>query len=189
MFFILRQLNIFIRDIVFTVEQLYLPENVVQVDLSSGNASKQTLESVFPSTETGSVYAVLVQDYESTSSLWSPVASIVIGTQFITVREEYSGTPITIGNGNLGSNTTASSFQKVLLETPLELLPQTEWRGLLNYTPQVETLSSLGLSKEELKNLDFQIYWRNRLTNSLTPLTLYNGGSANIRLLFKRIHE
>ena len=174
---------------VFTVEQLYLPENVVQVDLSSGNASKQTLESVFPSTETGSVYAVLVQDYESTSSLWSPVASIVIGTQFITVREEYSGTPITIGNGNLGSNTTASSFQKVLLETPLELLPQTEWRGLLNYTPQVETLSSLGLSKEELKNLDFQIYWRNRLTNSLTPLTLYNGGSANIRLLFKRIHE
>jgi len=174
---------------IFTVEQLYLPENVVQVDLSSGNASRQTLESVFPSAETGSVYAVLVQDYESTSSLWSPVASIVIGTQFISVREEYSGTPITIGNGNLGSNTTASSFQKVLLETPLELLPQTEWRGLLNYTPQVETLSSLGLSKEELKNLDFQIYWRNRLTNSLNPLTLYNGGSANIRLLFKRIHE
>lgn len=174
---------------VFTVEQLYYPENVVQVDLSSGNASRQTLQTIFPSTEIGSVYAVLVQDYESTSSLWSPVASIVIGTQFITVREEYSGTPITIGNGNLGSNTTASSFQKVLLETPLELLPQTEWRGLLNYSPQVEALSSLGLSKEELKNLDFQIYWRNRLTNSLTPLTLYNGGSANIRLLFKRIHE
>jgi hypothetical protein len=54
---------------------------------------------------------------------------------------------------------------------------------------KVEKMSSLGLSKEDLKNLDIQVYWRNRLTNSLTPLTLYNGGSANIRLLFRRIHE
>jgi len=174
---------------ILTIEQIYYPENVVQVDLSAGNASSQILESAFPSGVVGSQYVVLVQDYESTSSLWSPVASIVIGTQFISVREEYSGTPITLGNGNLGSNASTGSFQKVLLETPLDLLPQTGWRGLLSYTPKVETLSSLGLSQEDLKNLDVQLYWRNRLTNSLVPLTLYNGGSANIRIQFKKIHE
>jgi len=172
-----------------TIEQLYYPENVVQVDLSAGNYTVETLQSLFPSATSGTQYVVLVQDYQSTSSLWSPVASIVIGTQFITVREEYSGTPITIGTGNLGSNATTGSFQKVLLETPIEVLPQESWRGLIVYEQKIEKLSSLGLSKEDLKNLDVQLYWRNRLTNSLTPLTLYNGGSANIRLLFKRIHD
>ena len=176
-------------DSVLTVEQLYYPENVVQVDLSAGNGSIQTLQSLFPSSETGTQYVVLVQNMESTSSLWSPVASIVIGTQFITVREEYSGTPVTIGTANLGSNATTGSFQKVLLETPIEVLPQESWRGILSYEPRFEKLSSLGLSKEDLKNLDIQVYWRNRLTNSLTPLSLYNGGSANIRLMFKRIQE
>lgn len=176
-------------DPILTIEQLYYPENVVQVDLSAGNYSIETLQSLFPSGVTGTQYVVLVQDFQSTSSLWSPVASLVIGTQFITVREEYSGTPITIGTGNLGSNASTGSFQKVLLETPVEVLPQDSWRGLLYYEQKIEKLSSLGLSKEELKNLDVQVYWRNRLTNSLTPLTLYNGGSANIRLLFKRIHE
>ena len=174
---------------VLTVEQLYYPENVVQVDISAGNYSVQTLQSLFPSSVSGTQYVVLAQDFESTSTLWSPVASIVIATSFITVREEYSGTPITIGTGNLGGNATTGSFQKVLLETPIDVLPQTSWKGLLQYRPQVETLSSLGLSKEDLKNLDVQVLWRNRLTNSLTPLTLYNGGSANVRLMFKRIHE
>jgi hypothetical protein len=176
-------------DPILTIEQLYYPENVVNVDLSAGNYSIETLQSLFPSGATGTQYVVLVQDFQSTSSLWSPVASIVIGTQFITVREEYSGTPITIGTGNLGSNASTGSFQKVLLETPIEVLPQESWRGLLYYEQKVEKMSSLGMSKEDLKNLDIQVYWRNRLTNSLTPLTLYNGGSANIRILFKRIHE
>ena len=176
-------------DSVLTIDQLYYPENVVDVDLSAGNYAVKTLQSLFPSATAGTQYVVLTQDFESTSSLWSPVASIVVGTQFITVREEYSGTPITIGSGNLGSNASSGSFQKVLLETPIEVLPQSSWRGLIFYEQKVEKLSSLGMSKEDLKNLDVQIYWRNRLTNSLTPLTLYNGGSANIRVLFKKIHD
>ena len=176
-------------DPVLTVEQLYYPENVVQVDLSAGNCTVQTLQSAFPSVNLGSQYVVLVQDFESTSSLWSPIASIVIGTLKVSVRQEYSGTPITIGTGNLGGNATTGSFQTVLLETPIEVLPQESWRGLLTYTPKVETLSSLGTSRDDLRDLDVQMYWRNRLTNSLTPLTLYNGGSANIRLMFKKIHD
>ena len=179
------------NESLLVVTQLYQPENVVQISPPNSQISTLQLSSPFPASTPTSLpyYTVLTQDYESTSSLWSPVNSIVIATTFITVREEYSGTPITIGTGNLGSNSVASSFQKVLLETPLNLLPQVGWRGQLFYQPTVETLSSLGLSKEDLKNLDIQLYWRNRLTNSLFPLQLYNGGSASIRLLFKKIHE
>ena len=175
----------------FNVTQLYYPENIVEITLPRCKYNKYDVGSAFPSLSPISepYYIVSTQDFESTSSLWSPVSSLVIGTTLLKVRNEYNGTPITIGQGNLGGNSTSAGFQQAILEIPLEVLPQTGWRGLLFYEPKIETLSSLELSKESLKDLDFQIYWRNRLTNTLTPLTLYNGGSANIRLLFKRIAE
>ena len=179
--------------------QAYYPENVVKINVSpnlaSADSTQQTapinLKSPFTTSNTAATatYYVVTQDFESTSTLWSPVASIIVATTFITVREEYSGTPITIGTGNLGGNEATGSFQKVLIEIPIDVKAQVGWRGLLSYDPKVETLTSLGLSKDSLKNLDIQMRWRNRLTNSLNPLLLYNGGSATTRLMFKRIHE
>ena len=179
--------------------QAYYPENVIKINvlpnLLTSDGTDQTapvnLKSPFTTSHTSATatYYVITQDFESTSTLWSPVASIIVATTFITVREEYSGTPITIGTGNLGGNASTGSFQKVLLEVPINVDTQEGWRGLLSYDPKVETLTSLGLSKDSLKNLDIQMKWRNRLTNSLNPLLLYNGGSATTRLMFKRIHE
>ena len=171
--------------------QLLLPENVAAVEVPQCKYQQLIPGPAFVNGPLSSPawYLVMVQDFESTSSLWSPVASIVIATTFITVREEYSGTPITLGTGNLGGNATASSFQKVLLEVPIEDLPQTGLKGLIRYSPKVETLSSLGSSHAELKNIDVLFQWRNRLTNSLMPLQLSNSGSATIRLLFKKIRD
>ena len=171
--------------------QLFLPENVAAVEVPQCKYQQLIPGPSFVNNPLASPawYLVMIQDFESTSSLWSPVASIVIATTFITVREEYSGTPITLGTGNLGSNATTSSFQKVLLEVPIQDLPQVGLKGLIQYKPQVETFSSLGSSRAELKNIDVLFQWRNRLTNSLMPLELSNSGSATIRLLFKKIHD
>jgi len=171
--------------------QLFLPENVANVEVPQCKYQQLIPGPSFVNNPLSSPawYLVMVQDFESTSSLWSPIASIVVATTFITVREEYSGTPITLGTGNLGGNATTSSFQKVLLEVPIEELPQTGYKGLIFYKPQVETLSSLGSSRAELKNIDVLFQWRNRLTNSLIPLELSNSGSATIRLLFKKIRD
>ena len=177
----------------YPVETIFLPENIVQIDLSAGNGVVQTLQSIFPSSpDTGATYVVLAQDYESTSTLWSPVASIVLATTFIPVREEYSGQPIVVGTGNNGTqgNIATASFQKDLIETPLQdISPQVGYRGLLQYQKRVKILSSLSMSTDDLKNLDLHFYWRNRLTNQLVPLTLFNGGSTNVRLMFKKIRN
>jgi len=178
---------------ILPVGPIYLPENVVQVDLSAGNGVVETLKSIFPSSpDTGATYVVLAQDYESTSTLWSPVASIVLATTFIPVREEFSGQGIVLGTSNNGTqgNTTTGSFQKVLLETPVDdITPQVGYRGMLKYERRTDIFSSLSLSNDDLSNLDIGIFWRNRLTNKLIPLTLFNGGSSNIRLMFKKISE
>jgi hypothetical protein len=172
---------------------IFYPENVVQVDLSAGNGVVETLKSIFPSSpDTGATYVVLAQDYESTSTLWSPVASIVLATTFIPVREEFSGQGIVLGTSNNGTqgNVTTASFQKVLLETPVDdITPQVGYRGMLKYERRTDIFSSLSLSNDDLSNLDIGIFWRNRLTNKLIPLTLFNGGSTNIRLMFKKISE
>jgi hypothetical protein len=178
---------------VLPVGTIFYPENVVQVDLSAGNGVVQTLQSIFPSSpDTGATYVVLAQDYESTSTLWSPVASIVLATTFIPVREEFSGQGIVLGTSNNGTqgNVTTASFQKVLLETPIDnITPQVGYRGMLKYERRTDIFSSLSLSNDDLSNLDIGIFWRNRLTNKLIPLTLFNGGSTNIRLMFKKISE
>lgn len=171
-----------------TTVQLYYPENVVNVIGPAELLVAPFLPDASP--KSPPYYVGVTQDYESTSSLWSPVATLLLATTFITVRDEYSGTPITIGTGNLGGNASTASFQKVLIETPIDVITaQVGWRGFFTYQPKVETLTNLSASHDSLKNLDIQFYWRNRLTNSLVPLTLYNGGSATARLMFKRIHE
>jgi len=187
-------------NITRTTKRILYPENVVNVsalpNLQDPTGCEQstpiTLKCPFGTdTYSGStpLYYVVTQDFPSTSTLWSPVATINIVTSFITVREEYSGTPITLGSGNLGGNASTGSFQKALTETPIDVDTQEGWRGLLTYEPKVDTYSSLGLSKDELKNLNVIVTWRNRLTNVQNPLLLYNGGSMTLRLKFKRMYE
>jgi hypothetical protein len=123
----------------------------------------------------------------STGSLWSPCASFVIGTNTIPVRNEENANPVSVGDGNIGGDSgVAGSFQKVLLETPINAVTADLWRGWVLYQPLTPTFSSMDPVHEGLTQLDFQVYWRNRLTNTLVPLRLYNTGTFNIRLLFRR---
>jgi hypothetical protein len=123
----------------------------------------------------------------STGSLWSPCASFVIGTNSIPVRMEENANPVVIGSGNVGGESSVGgSFQKVLIETPINAVTADLWRGWVLYQPLTPTFSSMDPVHEGLTQLDFQVYWRNRLTNSLIPLKLYNTGTFNIRLLFRR---
>jgi hypothetical protein len=123
----------------------------------------------------------------STGSLWSPCASFVIGTQSIPVRMEETSNPVVIGEGNNGGESgSGGSFQKVLIETPINAVTADLWRGFVYYQPLVPTYSSMDPVHDGISQLDFQVYWRNRLTNSLIPLKLYNSGTFSIRLLFRR---
>lgn len=157
-----------------------------------GCKSKPTIASYFitnPFTNgvTTSVMCRQTETNISTGSLWSPISSFVIGTVSIPVRMEEIANPVVIGSGNNGAESSvAGSFQKVLLETPINAVTADLWRGWVFYQPLVPTFSSLDPVHDGLTQMDFQVYWRNRLTNSLVPLRLYNTGTFNIRLLFRR---
>lgn len=136
---------------------------------------------------TGAYFARLPQDYLSTGSIWSPIASLVLATTQIPVRNESSSNPILLGTGtNGGSTTSGGAFQKVLIEAPIEALKADFWRGYVKYQAVVEKFSSLDPSQDGIKDIDVQLYYRNRLTNALIPVRIPNQASLSFRLLFKK---
>ena len=133
-----------------------------------------------------SFFVRLIQDYSSTGLSWSPVGSLVLGTTQIHVRNEAMGNPIVLGDSNLGSISTSGSFQKVLVEFSINAKQSDLWKGFILYEPFVPTFSSLDPSHAGISDIDLQLGWRNRLTNSIIPLKLPNQASVSFRLLFKR---
>ena len=186
---------------------LFLPESVINMGLSvellTGSTTATTpvgvslrtqprtsiFQLVNPFAGTPLPYAFfarLPQDFVSTGGCWSPIASFVLGTAMIPVRNEAAGNPISFGTGNLGAISNSGVFQKVLIEAPIDAITADYWKGWVLYEPKIETYSSLDPSHEGISDIDIHLYWRNRLTNSLISVTIPNQASMSFRLLFKK---
>jgi hypothetical protein len=136
---------------------------------------------------TGAQFARLPQDFISTGTIWSPIASFVLATTQIPVRNEASANPVTFGTANLGGDqANGGAFQKVLVETPIRAVTADIWKGFILYEPIVETYSSLDPSHDGITDVDVNLFWRNRLTNSLIPVRVPNQASMSFRLLFRK---
>ena len=166
---------------------VYLPENTLIVRNKTGTNIQTQINPA-----TGRPYTVPLlsyvstQDFDSLSTLWSPVSSIVLTTTLIPIRSEFVSAPVTLGKSNLqsGGTTGTASFQTVLCDFNGEISGD-KWRNLITYVPE-QIPVSLTTSHQEVKAIDFKISWRNRLTNQLIPLLLPNTATIMVRLLFKR---
>lgn len=136
------------------------------------------------------IYWINEQDYPSNDNLWSPVGSIVFTTTLIPIRAEQNSAPVVYGENNLGNSagTTASAFVPIITDIAVPLSPEgaQAYRSFIYYTPTAEyRLGDFGPSQQEVRNIDIQVFWRNRLNNELYPLTIPNGGTVSFKLMFK----
>jgi len=166
----------------------YYPENILNVIPDVRGDSVFTLPQPWAVTTAPVIYYFReTQDFISTGTLWSPVASLVLTTTQIPVRFEGNANPVVLGGSNAGGSSGVSgAAQKVLLETPIDAVTADLWRGFIQYKPLVPLFSSLDPSQDGLTNLDLRLGWRSRLTNAVYPLNLYNSGSCSFRLRFVR---
>jgi len=135
---------------------------------------------------TTATFVRLIQDFISTGGNWSPIASFVLGTSQVPVRNESSVNPISFGQANVGSGSSSGTFQKVLIEASINALRSDLLKGFVLYEPLIETFSSLDPSHHGVSDIDISLYWRNRLTNALIPVLIPNQASVSFRLLFKK---
>lgn len=136
------------------------------------------------------VYWLNEQDYKSVDSLWSPCSSIVFTTTLIPIKTESASAPNILGGSTLGNSapTTASAFDPIITDIALDTQPGGAdlYRQFIYYAPTAEyRMSSMSPSKQELRNIDIQVYWKNRLNNQLYPLNMYNLSSVSIKVMFR----
>jgi hypothetical protein len=130
---------------------------------------------------------VVTQDYASTSSLWSPIASIVFCSTLLPTLSENSGalTNVAVGN-NTGINTSTNAFQPIITDITLPMESAGDYRQFVSYNPSAEyRLVSMGSSSIDVRQIDIQMFWKCRLTNELFPIRMFNQSSVHLKILFR----
>lgn len=136
------------------------------------------------------VYYIAQQDYSSTDSLWSPCSSIVFTSTLLPIKTEATGAPVILGASNLGFSqaTVQSAFQPIITDISLDTSSGNAdaYRRFIYYAPSAEyRLSDFSASKQDIRNIDIQVFWKNRLDNQLYPINMFNLSSVSIKVMFK----
>lgn len=133
-------------------------------------------------------YWIMNQDYESTSSLWSPIESIVFTSTMMPLVFENTGDPVKFGDSIIGQQgNIQSAFAPIITDIALVNESASDYRGYIQYFPSAEyRLSSFQRSKMPINNVDVQVFWKNRLDGQLYPVQMFNGSSVSIKFMFRR---
>jgi len=135
------------------------------------------------------VYWLNEQEYRSDDTLWSPISSIVFTSTLLPTRAEQTGPPVVLGTGNnqFSASTAPSAFQPIITDIALPMdTGASSYRQFLFYAPTAEyRLTDFSASKQEIRNIDIQVYWKNRLDNNLYPVSMFNLSSVSIKVMFR----
>lgn len=131
-----------------------------------------------------------VQDWLSTSNLWSPISSIVFCSTLLPVRAEQTGPPNKLGSSDLGqsSNTAQSAFQPIITDIAIDTSASGSPanKTFIVYTPSAEyRMADFGVSKQEVRNIDVQVFWKNRLDSQLYPIQMFNLSSVSFKMMLR----
>lgn len=133
-------------------------------------------------------YWKVEQDFVSSATLWSPIASIVFISSLLPVQNEQTGQPVRYGSGNtLVPVGTQSAFQPIITDIALQNENANSYNSFVSYVPSAEyRLTALSNSPQEVRNVDIQVYWKSRLDGNLYPIELFNLSSIQVKIMFRR---
>lgn len=135
-------------------------------------------------------YWLVTQEAISTDSLWSPIQALVFTSTLLPIQNESGGPPIDLGGSNLGFSTATvrSAFEPIITDIILPLGDKgaIDYRGFIYYAPTAEYRLADFTANTEIRNIDIQIYYRNRLDNNLYPVSLYNQSNISLKFMFRK---
>jgi hypothetical protein len=132
----------------------------------------------------------MTQNYVSTSTLWSPIDSIVFTSTLLPLQNEQTAPPNTLGTRNTGNSTATSqsAFSPIITDVSLDLgSDPSAYRKMIYYAPSAEyRMADFQNSKQDIRNIDIQVFWKNRLDNQLYPVSMFNLSSVSFKLMFRK---
>ena len=135
----------------------------------------------------GTTDIITTQDFPSTDSIWSPISSIVFTTSMLPTISEQVGVPVSFENGNNRVNqTSAAAFSNIITDIQLPLIRSADYKGLINFTANPYRLTCMSNSKQEVRSVDIQIYWKCKMNNELYPITMPGLSTVSMKLMFRK---
>jgi hypothetical protein len=139
----------------------------------------------FKNISNGVTYIQVLQEYP-TAPLWNPVSSIVFSTSLMPVVPELTAAPaIFTGGSGFSSSGNNSNVTNVLTDLEVPLTQGWETKPTVNYAPNAEYRLSDLFGTSPVYSINITVFWKDRF-GKLLPLTLSAGGSANIKIMFRR---
>jgi len=182
-----------INSLPFTIQQAnyQIDGSIITQELFTINMSNfglQNTESVdSPPLEDGSLsanqnveYITVYQDY-STLDTWSPVDSIVITSSTLPIKSSMRSANHTYING---VETTAGSVEQTEFEVT-DFKAGSYNNGII-YQPSEKRWINM-LQRSELRRINIEVFWRNKLDNGLVPLSINSGGSFSLKIVFRKL--
>lgn len=166
----------------------YNPDKSVTLNTSNAPVVVAPYPSAAVSSATPMV--ALTNDFAPTSSLWSPVESLVFQSQLMPVRSEIISAPAVYGQSAVGYGapvSTAYDSIQILTDVVPAVGDASDWRtNPIIYSPTVLRWVDLPCGALSLSSLDFSLSWRNARTGTITPIVLNPGANFSVKLLLLR---
>lgn len=121
----------------------------------------------------------LTQEY-CTTGLWNPVSSIVFTTNMIPIVST-STPPIQEYKNGVSNSSATCNFLNIITDFVGNDLNFTQ-NGFMQYDSQNNRYIALK-DKQEIKNLDVNVYWINKLTGVMNPIYLGPSGFSSVKIL------
>lgn len=155
----------------------------IQTNPTGNNTSKiyTNITQVPPTTYT---IGIQLQAEYSPFPFWNPVDSIVFTVQQLTTVPELIAKPVSIGVDTSNTGTNADTYY-ILTDFATPLSSGTEYHPNISYEPQAEFRLTELYGEEQLSSLNFTLLWKDKF-GALHPLTLEAGGTAYIKILFRK---
>lgn len=139
---------------------------------------------------TATPMVALSNDFTPTSSLWSPVESLVFQSQLLPVRSEIISAPVLTGQSGVGYGlpvSTAYDSIQILTDVIPAQSDASDWRTQpVIYAPTVLRWVDLPCGALALSALDFSLAWRNARTGTVTPIRMNAGSNFSVKILLLR---
>lgn len=124
----------------------------------------------------------LTQEY-STVGLWSPISSIVFTTNFIPILSTTTP-PLQLYKNGVSNASASFNFMNIITDFIASDLNFTT-NGFLIYESQNNRYISLK-NNQELRNMDINVYWINKLTSEMNNIYLAPNSFSSIKILFTK---
>ena len=164
--------------------------NLQVVEIQGLNENLLPAPTVNPPQGYTGVWCRMTQNYTSTSTLWSPIDSIVFTSTLLPLLNEQTAPPNALGTRNTGNSTTTSqsAFTPIITDVALDLSPDpSAYRKMIYYAPSAEyRMADFQNSRQDIRNIDIQVFWKNRLDNQLYPIQMFNLSSVSFKLMFRK---